>query len=165
VDPITVSATISRPREEVFDYLADIANHAEFTDHYMVDWHLTRVDPVGLGAGARFRVKAPLSRFSWGDVTFAEVQRPYRIVEHGRYGKYNRIRVLGTYTLRPGASDSTIVDYTFESVPVMPSDRLMEMLGGRSWMRRQAAKALRRLRRILEENRDRGKRATVAARN
>jgi hypothetical protein len=47
----------------------------------------------------------------------------------------------------------------------MPSDRLMEMLGGRSWMRRQVVKALRRLRRILEENRGRGKRATVAARN
>jgi uncharacterized protein YndB with AHSA1/START domain len=165
VDPITVSTTISRPREEVFEYLADIANHAEFTDHYMVDWHLTRVDPVGQGAGARFRVKAPLSRFSWGDVTFAEVQPPYRIVEHGRYGKYNRIRVLGTYTLTPGPSDSTVVEYTFESVPVMPSDRLMEVLGGRSWMRRQVVKALRRLRRILEENRGRGKRATVAARN
>jgi hypothetical protein len=98
-------------------------------------------------------------------MTFAEVQPPYRIVEHGRYGKYNRIRVLGTYTLTPGPSNTTVVEYTFESVPVMPSDRLMEMLGGRSWMRKQVTKALRRLRRILEENRGRGKRATVAARN
>src|SRR5205807_8250195 len=163
VDPITVSTTISRPREEVFEYLADISNHAEFTDHYMVDWHLTREDSYGRGAGARFRVKAPLARFAWGDVTFAEVQPPYRIVEHGRYGKYNRIRVLGNYTLTPGPSDSTVVEYTVESVPVMPSDRLMELFGGRSWTRRQAAKALRRLRRILEENRGRGRRATVAA--
>jgi uncharacterized protein YndB with AHSA1/START domain len=29
--------TIARPPEEVFDYLADIANHAEFSDHFMVD--------------------------------------------------------------------------------------------------------------------------------
>ena len=165
MDPITVSTTISRPREEVFEYLADISNHAEFTDHYMVDWHLTREDPVGRGAGARFRVKAPLARFSWADVTFAEVQPPYRIVERGRYGKYNRVRLLGTYTLSPGPSDTTVVEYTYESLPVMPSDRLMEMLGGRSWNRRKAAKALRRLRRILEENRGRGRRATVAARN
>ena len=55
MDPITVSATISRPREEVFEYLADIANHAEFSDHYLVDWHLTRENPYGKGAGARFR--------------------------------------------------------------------------------------------------------------
>ena len=64
VDPFTVTTTISAPRELVFEYLADIANHAEFTDHYLVDWHLTRVDSYGSGAGARFRIKAPLSRFS-----------------------------------------------------------------------------------------------------
>jgi len=65
VNPFTVSTTISVPREQVFEYLADIANHAEFTDHYMVDWHLTREDPYGQGAGARFRIKAPLRRFAW----------------------------------------------------------------------------------------------------
>lgn len=165
MDPITVQATISRPREEVFEYLADIANHAEFSDHYLVDWHLTREDPYGRGAGARFRVKAPLRRFSWGDVSLAEVQAPYRIVEHGRYGKYNRTRMLGTYTLSAGPSDTTVVEYSFETAPALLSDRVMETLGGRSWTRRQASKALRRLRRILEEDRGRGKRATVAARN
>ena len=165
MDPITVSATISRPREEVFEYLADIANHAEFTDHYLVDWHLTRENSYGKGAGARFRIKAPLARFAWGDMTFAELQPPYRIVERGRSGKFNRVRMLGTYTLAPGPSDTTVVEYTFETEAVMLSDRLMEMLGGRSWTRRQAAKSMRRLRRILEENRDRGQRATIAGRN
>ena len=97
-----MSIVISAPRERVFDYLQDIANHAEFTDHYLVDWHLTRIDSVGAGAGARFRVKAPGNRFSWGDVTFAEVDRPHRIVEVGRTGKNNRIRTLGVYELAPG---------------------------------------------------------------
>lgn len=165
MDPITASATISRPREEVFEYLADIANHSEFTDHYLVDWHLTRENSYGRGAGARFRIKAPLARFAWGDMTFAEVQPPYRIIEHGRSGKFNRVRMLGTYTLSPGPSGTTVVEYTLETEPVMLSDRLMDMIGGRSWTRRQVAKSLRRLRRILEENRDRGQRATVAGRN
>ncbi len=162
--PFTVSTTISRPREEVFEYLADISNHAEFTDHYLVEWHLTREDPYGRGAGARFRIKAPLARFSWADVTFADVQPPYKIVEQGRGGKFNRIRMLGTYTLSPGPSGSTRVEFTLETVPVMPSDRLMEALGGRAWSRHQASRAMRRLRSILEENRGRGKRATVAGR-
>jgi uncharacterized protein YndB with AHSA1/START domain len=164
VDRFTVSATISRPREEVFEYLADIANHAEFTDHYLVDWHLTREDPYGKGAGARFRVKAPLARFNWADVTFADVQAPYRIVEHGRGGKYNRIRMLGTYTLSPGPGGTTMVEYTLETEPVMPSDRLLEALGGRVWSRHQAAKAMRRLRTVLEEDRGRGRRTTIAGR-
>ena len=56
--PVTVSTVISVSRERVFDYLQDIANHPEFTDHYLVDWHLTRMNSVGRGAGARFRVKA-----------------------------------------------------------------------------------------------------------
>jgi uncharacterized protein YndB with AHSA1/START domain len=164
VDPFTVTTTISAPRELVFEYLADIANHAEFTDHYLVDWHLTRVDPYGSGAGARFRIKAPLNRFSWADVTIAECQPPFRIVEHGRGGKFNRIRMLGTYTLSPGPGLTTKVQYTLETVPAQISDRLMDMLGGRAWSRRQAAKAMRRLRSILEEDRDRGRRTSVAAR-
>jgi uncharacterized protein YndB with AHSA1/START domain len=165
VDPFTVSTTISKPREEVFEYLADISNHAEFTDHYLVDWHLTREDPYGTGAGARFRIKAPLNRFSWADVTLAEVQPPFRIVERGRGGKYNRIRMLGSYTLHPAPGNATRVEYTLETVPVMLSDRLLEAFGGRSWSRRKAAKAMRRLRSILEENRGRGQRASVAGRN
>ncbi len=163
MDPFTVSTTISKPREQVFEYLADIANHAEFSDHYQVDWHLTRVDPYGRGAGARFRIKAPLNRFSWADVTLAELQPPFRIVEHGRGGKYNRIRMLGTYTLSPGPAESTKVQYTLETEPVQLSDKLRDALGGRAWNRRQAAKAMRRLRSILEEGRDRGRRVSVDA--
>jgi uncharacterized protein YndB with AHSA1/START domain len=164
MDPITVSTTIAKPREEVFAYLADIANHPEFTDHYLVDWHLTREDSVGAGAGARFRVKAPLRRFSWADLTLAEVQPPYRIVERGRGGKFNRIRTLGTYTLTPGPGGTTKVQYTFESEPALPSDRLLDAFGSRGWSRRQAAKAMRRLRAILEEGRERGARASIAGR-
>jgi uncharacterized protein YndB with AHSA1/START domain len=164
VDAITVSTTIAKPREQIFEYLADIANHAEFTDHYLVDWHLTREDSYGSGAGARFKVKAPLSRFSWADVTFSELQPPFRIVERGRGGKYNRVRMLGTYTLSPGPSGTTKVQYTLETEPALLSDRLMEALGGRAWSRRQAAKAMRRLRTILEEDRGRGRRASVGGR-
>jgi uncharacterized protein YndB with AHSA1/START domain len=164
VDPITVSTTISMPREQVFEYLADIANHAEFNDHWLVDWHLTRESSYGKGAGARFRVKAPLNRFSWADVTFADVQPPYRILERGRGGKFNRIRMLGTYELSPGASGTTRIQYTFETEPAMLSDRLLEALGGTIWTGRQLRKAIRRLRTILEEGRGRGQRVSVAAR-
>ena len=72
MDPVTSTITIGRPREEVFDYLADIANHPEFSDHYLTDWHLTRVDSVGRGAGARFRYDKRRDRFGWAG------QRPSR---------------------------------------------------------------------------------------
>ena len=163
MDPVTVSTIISAPREQVFDYLQDIANHEEFTDHFLVDWHLTRIDSVGRGAGARFRVRAPGNRFSWADVTFVEVQRPHRIVEAGRSGKNNRIRTLGTYELAPAASGTTRVRFTIETMPATLSDRLLESLGARSFLKRQNARAMRRLRAIIERGEQRGSRVTVAA--
>jgi carbon monoxide dehydrogenase subunit G len=160
----TVSTPVAKSREEVFEYLADISNHAEFCDHYLVDWHLTREDPYGTGAGARFRMKAPLQRFAWADMTLAELEPPFRIVERGRGGKFNRIRMLGTYTLSSAPGGTTKVQYTYETDPVMISDKLMEALGGRAWSRRKAAKAMRRLRSVLEEGRDRGARVSLAGR-
>jgi uncharacterized protein YndB with AHSA1/START domain len=151
VGPVTVSIVVSAPRERVFDYLQDIANHPEFTDHFLVDWHLTRIDSVGRGAGARFRVKAPGNRFSWADVTFAEVDRPHRIVEVGRTGKNNRIRTLGVYELSSAGGGTTRVRFTLETIPATLSDRLMEGLGARRWMRRRMRRAMRRLRAILEQ--------------
>lgn len=164
MDPVTVSITIARPRDEVFEYLADIANHAEFTDHYLTDWHLTREDPYGRGAGARFRTKAPGNRFGWGDATFIEVERPYRIVEAGRGGKFNRIRTLGTYTLTAAAGNTTKVEFSLETEPATLADRIQESLGARVWLRRQNRKAMRRLRAILEDGEMRGVRVTLAAR-
>lgn len=160
--PLTVSIVIDAPREEVFDYLQDIANHSEFTDHYLRDWHLTRVDSVGIGAGARFRVAVPANRFSWGDVTLAEVEHPHRIVEVGRGGKANRVRTLGVYELAPAAGGTTRVRYTLQTQPATLSDRLMESLGARGWLKHQNKKALRRLRSIIERGEGRGARVTVA---
>lgn len=161
MEPFTVTTTINRPRDEVFEYLADIANHAEFCDHYLVDWHLTRENPVGVGAGASFRAKMPRNRFAWGDMVIADMQAPYRILLHGRSGKYNRIRTLGVYSLQP-ASGGTRVQYTYETEARMPSDKLMEILGGRAWYKRKSQKALRRLRSIVEDGHDRGTRAGYA---
>jgi uncharacterized protein YndB with AHSA1/START domain len=164
VGPVTVSTVVSAPRERVFDYLQDIANHPEFTDHFLVDWHLTRIDSVGRGAGARFRVKAPGDRFSWADVTFAEVDRPHRIVEVGRTGKNNRVRTLGVYELSPAAPGTTRVRLTLETIPATLSDRLMEALGARAWTSRKMKRAMRRLRAILEQGEGRDAHAAGGSR-
>jgi uncharacterized membrane protein len=153
--------TIARPREEVYEYLADIANHAEFTDHFLVDWRLTREDTYGVGAGARWKSKAPLNRFSWGDSTIVEAERPRRVVEVGRTGKYNRTRTIGVYELERAAGNGTHVRFTFETEPKLASDRLLERLSGR-WSKRNQRKALRRLQTILEEDYGRGTRPTIA---
>jgi hypothetical protein len=159
---VTVSIIVGRPVEDVFSYLADIANHAEFTDHYLVDWHLTRTDPVGLGAGARFRVKAPLQRFAWVGLNIVEVEDLRRLVEAGSGGKFNRVKVEITYGLAASDAERTEVSFSVKTEPATSSDRLMEALGMRRWLRRQNAKALKRLRSILETGEGRGPRPTIA---
>jgi uncharacterized protein YndB with AHSA1/START domain len=161
MDPVSTNVTIDRPREEVFDYLADIANHQEFSDHYLKQWRLTRVDSYGRGAGARFRIDAPLDRFGWGDMTFVEFERPYRIAAAGRSGKFNRNKTWTEWKLEP-EGDATRVEVTSESVPALPTDKLMEAVTRRRrWFKRGQRKALRRMQSILEEDIGRGARATV----
>jgi len=162
LDPVTASIVIDRPQAEVFDYLVDIANRPEYADHYLTDFHLTRTDSVGVGAGARFRLKTRRNRFGWADVTIVEAERPRRIVEVGRGGKFNRIRILTVYELSPAPGGTTRAQLTTETEPATLSDRLMEALGMRRWLRHQTARALRRLRSILEEGAERGQRATIA---
>jgi uncharacterized protein YndB with AHSA1/START domain len=160
VDPVTLEVTIDRPREEVFDYLADVANHPQFTDHYLKDWRLTRVRSSGTGAGARYRVAKRFNRFGWEDLTLIEVERPWRIAAAGRGGKYNRIKTFQTWELDPVVG-GTRVEWTFETEPALPTDRFIESLGRRRWARRRARRALKRLQSILEEGRGAGTRATV----
>lgn len=163
MEPVTLTTTIARPREEVFEYLADVANHEEFTDHCMVDWHLTREDSYGRGAGARFRVKSRFDRFSYGDVTLAELQPPSRIVATGRAGRFNRMRTRSEWSLEESAGGGTDVTFVTQSEPATASDRLMEKL-----LRVPAAttrchrKALDRLRAILEAGEQRGARTTLS---
>ncbi|HEY5198426.1 MAG TPA: SRPBCC family protein [Solirubrobacteraceae bacterium] len=162
MDALNVSIVVARPIEEVFSYLLDIANHPEFTDHYLDDWHLTRTDTVGLGAGARFRVKAPLQRFSWMGLSIVEVDEPRRIVESGSGGKFNRVQTQAVYTLESSEAGRTQVALSTTTQPVTASDRMLERFGGRTWLRRQNTKALERLRSILEGGVQPGRRATIA---
>ena len=161
MDPVTLNVNIDRPREEVFDYLSDVANHPEFTDHFLKEWRLTREESQGRGAGARYRQGGRFDRFGYYDLNLAELDAPFRIVAVGRGGKYNRIRTFHQWTLEPN-SGGTRLEYVYETEPPLPTDRLVDALSGRRrWFRRNGGRALRRLRSILEENRDRGARATI----
>jgi hypothetical protein len=54
------------------------------------------------------------------------------------------------------------VTLSYETEPGIISDRINESLGQRGFWRRKLRKSLRRLARILEEDRGRGVRATIA---
>ena len=158
---VTVSTVISAPREQVFDFVCDLAGRPAFTDHFMRDYRLARVDPVGAGAAARFQLRAPLAK-EYAELQITEADRPRRIVEEIRVGRRGRNRSVALYDFIVEGGGTTRVELTTYSEPATPIDRLKE-IGAAGWMRRQTRKALDRLRMIFEEPpRGELKRATVA---
>ena len=75
----------------------------------------------------------------------------------GRGGKFNRIRTIGDLDARPASrAAGPRLEFMTEIEPALPTDRFMEALGARGWMKRKVRKSLRRLQSILEEDRGRG---------
>jgi uncharacterized protein YndB with AHSA1/START domain len=162
MDVVKCSVTIERSPEVVFDYLVDIANHPEFTDHFLKDWHLTREDTVGVGAGARFRVKS-VERFSWAEYTVITADPGKMIVARGRGGRFNRVRSVYAWTLKPeNKGRTTKVEFEVQRDAVAFADRMRDTLGGRAADRRHWKRAMRRLGAILEHGTERGSRATLS---
>lgn len=146
---VTVSTVISAPREDVFDFVNDLAARPAFTDHYQDDYRLARVNAVGPGAAARFRLRAPLAK-EYAELTITEADRPRRIVEELGVGRRGRNRSLAVYDFTPETAGTTRVELTTYSEPATPVDRLKE-IGAAGWVRRQTKKSLERLRMIFEE--------------
>jgi uncharacterized protein YndB with AHSA1/START domain len=161
VRPVTVSTVISAPREQVFDFVCDLAARPAYTDHFMRDYRLARVNPVGIGAASRFQIKAPFAK-EYAELQITEVDRPRRIVEEIAVGRRGRNRSLAVYDFTDEGHGVTRVELTTFSEPATAIDRVKE-IGAHGWMRRQTSKALNRLRMIFEDP-PKGdlKRATIA---
>lgn len=150
--PVSAEIEIDAPRERVFAAIADLSHRLFFTDHFLTGFHLTRIESIGLGAGARFRVASPL-RSVWMDTAIAELEAPYRLVERGRGGRANRIPVTTAWELTEGAGSLTRVRVSHWTEPSNPFDRAVELAAANSvWAQRGWREALRRLRDRLEND-------------
>ncbi|HSS41405.1 MAG TPA: SRPBCC family protein [Solirubrobacterales bacterium] len=162
--PISAEIEIDVPREEAFAKLADLAERPSFTDHFLTDFHLTRIDSEGIGAGARFRVKAPLRKV-WMDTTIVALEEPFRIVEEGRGGRANRIPSHTVWELTEAAGGLTAVRVSHWTEPGH-LDRGLELLSaGSVFQARGWREAMRRLRDGLESDEPASERIAVAGGN
>jgi len=162
--PIRAETGIDLPRERVFAALADLSRRPQFTDHFLSDFHLTRIDPSGVGAGARFRVQAPLRKV-WMDTAIVELDAPFRIVERGQGGRVNRIPNPTVWELSAGPGSLTSVRLSHWTEPGH-LDRGLELLSaGSVWQERSWEEALKRLREGLESGVWEGNRIAVAGGN
>jgi uncharacterized protein YndB with AHSA1/START domain len=146
--PASASATIDAPRERVFDLICDFAARPAFTDHFLRELRIQRLDPVGVGAGARFRVG---DDGPWMDTVIDVAERPHLIRESGRGGRLNRVPTHTVWELAegpvPGTTELTV---TFWTEPSHPLDRVRELRGTARRVRRGFRRATTRLKDLAE---------------
>jgi uncharacterized protein YndB with AHSA1/START domain len=146
VGPISLTISVDAPRERVFDFICDLASRPSWIDHFASDYRLMRIPAQGEGAGARFRVDAPAG-VRYMETVIAEAERPYRVVEHGRGGRLDRLPIRLVWELEEGPV--TRVSLTFWTMPAGPLDRIRE-IGRERWWQRRWSRALRRLAERIE---------------
>jgi hypothetical protein len=157
--PVSDSIEIDVPRRRAYEELCDLSRRPAFADDLMSDFRLLRIDPRGVGAGARFRFGLPLNR-TWADTTIVEAEEPFRIVERGSGGRANRVPNHTVWEVLEGPGPLITVRVSFWTEPGFV-DRMVETARGAAfWHERAWGKALQRLRDQLES--DPGRRAPVA---
>jgi hypothetical protein len=139
--PVSTTVTVPRPREEVFDFLDMLGNHAPFTDHFLVDWQLSG-PTAGFGATARMRLKKP-GPADWLEMEVVASERSKITVEESVSAKGRR-RTRGTYVLAEVPGGGTRITFRLEWLQAPLSDRLATPLT-RAIAARANAKSLRRL--------------------
>ena len=151
MQPISASASIDAPRERIFDLLCDLAARPAFTDHFLTEYRLARLDAVGPGASARFQVG---DSGHWLDTVIEQVERPHLIREHGCGGRLNRVPSFTVWEIAEGPGpDGSELTLTFWTEPESLFDKLGELLGGARPYRRGWPRALHRLKELVETER------------
>ncbi len=147
--PVSARLAIDAPRERVFNLLDDLSIRPSFTDHFLTEYRLGRLDPVGPGASARFRLR---ESGTWLDTAIEQTERPHLIRERGRGGRSNRVPAFTVWELAEGpAAAGCEVTVTFWTEPSTHLDRMREMFSSSRAFGREWERALERLRVIAED--------------
>jgi hypothetical protein len=147
--PVTASVDVSLGPEQVYDFLDVLANHEQFTDHFLMDWQ-TSGPATGVGAKARVRVKSP-GPDDWLDMEVLEAERPRMSVEES-VGAKGRRRTRGTYRLEPLPDGGTRINFELQWLEAPLSERLTAPIS-RAVVGRANARALERLKQTLDSPR------------
>ncbi len=145
--PVSASLSIDAPRERIFDLLVDLSIRPQFGDQLYREFRLGRVQAVGVGASARYR----LEQVGWMDTVIEQAERPHLVREHGMGGRSNRVGVFTVWELAegpsPGGSEATV---TFWSEPSNLFDKARDLTVSARRLRREFKRMLARLRELAE---------------
>jgi uncharacterized protein YndB with AHSA1/START domain len=144
--PVSANITVDVPRDRVFEILLDLSARPSFTDHFMEGFNLLRIEPVGVGAGARFKLR----HAGWIDSVITEADAPHRLVERGSGGYLNRIPNVTEWRLSDAGPDGCEVQVTFMTEPEQIVDKMRDAKSSDRRLGKDLKKALERLRGVAE---------------
>lgn len=149
--PVFAEVDIDAPREEIFEYLLDFETRPFLFADAVEDFRLLRLDPKGVGAGARWRFKR---KDVWADSSITAAESPRRISERGVTGSYNRTSTGTEWELEETPGGVTRVRISYWTAPTGMARAFDRLTGGAGWHRRRLEKAGQRLREALESGRE-----------
>ncbi len=146
--PISETITIDVPRERLIELITDLSIRPAFTDHFLTGFRLERLEPVGVGASARFRLG---DSGAWLDTVIERIESPHLVRESGHGGRTNRLPVFTVWELAEGPSPrGTELSFNFWTEPQNAFDKLRNPFGRARRLRRNWRRALRRLQELAE---------------
>ena len=138
--PIAVTTTVERPREELYELIADLRNHEAWTDHILVEWS---------GTAERVRVKsAAPGPEDWLDIETTSLTPPSETVERTTGARGKRVS-YGTYRPREAGPSTTEVEFELRLETMPRRERVMWPLLA-VYLRRVNVKAMARLKEHAE---------------
>lgn len=147
MEPAQASVRIRRPPAVVHELVDDLARHASYLDHFLVDWTITSPASRGVGAAARLRAKGG-GRDDEIAIAITDV-RDGAIAIETRSGRRERRRMRLVYAVRAAPGAATQVTATVELVEGSLVDRLTWSIA-RTHLERQYARGMLRLKALLE---------------
>ena len=137
------AVTIRRPKEEVFNFLADLENIPRW------NWAIQetrKVSDVPLGVGTRYHQVRTVPGRSEEDLEVTTFQPPHRIGIRGRLGPFDAEL---DYRLEEGTDETVVVNAV--ELHAEGALRLLAPLGGTK-MKASVAENLGTLKRVLESS-------------
>jgi uncharacterized protein YndB with AHSA1/START domain len=147
MEPVTVTAEVARPRQEVFDHIVVLANREGWMDHLYKDW--TFEGPTrGAGGIAKAQVDAPSAR-ERVTLTVVEATAPDRIVEEVE-SAHGKRQTRGTYSFTESGAGRTRIEFEFEWLKAPRSERIAPPVA-HAFMKRAQGRSLKKLAAELEK--------------
>jgi hypothetical protein len=140
--PVSASAIVEGTPDELFRFLSRLENHFRLSDGSLRLISVRHPTRASCAARGLVEIRGPLGLSRLAVTCLPVLERPHRLAGTAHIGRRTWASIV--WVLEPWGT-RTRVALVAEVRAATPVDRLLLVLGGRTWLRRRFMTALRRL--------------------